>query len=236
MQIVVLTTGAVRRRYFVEKIQAQFQIAQVLIESRDPPPPYPTAHPLDEARMAHERDHWYDGNPPAFDAIANVKSFENLNDPEAIAVLRGLKPDVLLVYGTGRLSKAVLDQCPNGSANFHNGDPEAYRGLDCHLWPLFHGDFNALRMTMHRVEPELDTGGIIDRRPVPLQRGMPLSHLRRSATELTIDIAINALNDFKINRCFTSTSQSQKGRYYSYMPAQLKDICTRKFERYTSAL
>ena len=236
MKIVVLTTGATRRRYFVEKIQAKFQIAQVLIETRDPPPPYPTAHPLDDARRAHERDHWYGGNPPAFDSIAKVKSFDDLNDPEAIAALRDLKPDVLLVFGAGRLSKAVLDQCPSGIANFHNGDPEAYRGLDCHLWPLFHGDFKALRMTMHKIEPELDTGGIIDRRSVTLQRAMPLSHLRQAATELCIDIAIDALNYFKDYGCFASTSQVQKGRYYSYMPAQLKDICIRKFERYTSTL
>lgn len=236
MQIVVLTTGAIRRRYFVEKIQAQFEIAQVLIETRDPPPPYPTAHPLDEARKVHERDHWYGGNPPAFDSIAKVKSFEDLNDPAAIAELRDLKPDILLVYGTGRLSKTVIDQCPGGSANFHNGNPEDYRGLDCHLWPLFHGDFNALRMTMHKIEPELDTGDIIDRRPVSLQRNMPLSHLRQAATELTIDIAIDAINDFKNNGYFSSISQVRTGRYYSYMPAQLKNICIQKFERYTSML
>ena len=34
----------------------------------------------------------------------------------------------------------------------------------------------------------------------------------------------------------TETPQRQLGRYYSYMPAVLKDICTRNFERYTATL
>ena len=98
MQLVVLTTGAVRRRYLVEKLQARFPIARVLVETRDPPPPYPTAHPLDDARKTRERDNWYDGNPPTFESIADVQSFENLNEPEAVDQLQDLKPDVLLVF------------------------------------------------------------------------------------------------------------------------------------------
>ena len=236
MQLVILTTGAVRRRYLVEKLQARFPIARVLVETRDPPPPYPTAHPLDDARKTRERDNWYDGNPPTFESIADVQSFENLNEPEAVDQLQELKPDVLLVFGTGRLSEAVLRQCPAGSINFHNGDAEAYRGLDCHLWPLFHGDFDALRMTMHKIEPTLDTGAIIDRRPVPLRHGMPLSDLRRAATELTVEMALDALDAFQKNGAFAATPQVRSGRYYSYIPAVLKDTCIRKFARHTATL
>jgi len=236
MQLVLLTTGAVRRRHFVERLQSRFPIARVLIETRDPPPPYPTSHPLDEARKGHERDYWYGGHPPAFETLAETQSFESLNAPEAVDQLRELKPDVMLVYGTGRLSETVLAQCPDGCVNFHNGDPEEYRGLDCHLWPLFHGDFDALRMTMHRIEPALDTGDIVDRRPVPLRRDMPLADLRRAATELTVEMAVDALDAFDKDGVFTAAPQARKGRYYSYMPAVLKDTCIQKFERYTSAL
>lgn len=236
MRIIVLTTGAVRRRYFVKQLQNRFPIARVLIETRDPPPSFPTAHPLDDARKAHERDYWYDGKPPAFEELAETEYHTNLNDPAALAALRELQPDVMLIYGTGRLSPDVIAQCPAGSLNFHNGDAEEYRGLDCHLWPVYHRDFECLRMTLHRLEVELDTGAIVDRRPVPLTPGMALFELRRAACELTVDMAVDALDQFAEDGAFKATAQSQKGRYYSHMPAVLKDTCIRHFERYTATL
>ncbi len=236
MRLAVLTTGSVRRRYFVERLQQRFAVAKVMIEIRDPPPPIPTDHPLDTARNERESAHWYNGSPPRFDDIAATERHETLNDPAAVASLRALKPEVVLVYGTGPLGAEVLDCCRDGILNFHNGDPEEYRGLDCHLWPIYHRDFDALQMTLHRIEPELDTGAIVDRRPVPLSRGMPLADLRRAACDLSVGMALSALERFQESGGFDAMRQSRKGRYYSYMPAVLKDICTRNFERHTAAL
>lgn len=236
MRLAILTTGAVRRRFFVERLQSEFDVTRVFIETRDSPPPIPTAHPLDEARKLREREYWYGGEPLAFGDIAETQSFESLNDSAAISAMRALRPDVTLVYGTGLLGTTMIGHCGDACLNFHNGDPEEYRGLDCHLWPLYHRDFAALKMTLHWIEPTLDTGAIVDRRPVPLCKDMPLSDLRRAATELTAEMALSALRGFSKTGAFASTPQRQRGRYYSYMPAVLKDICTRNFERFTATL
>lgn len=236
MRLIVLTTGAVRRRYFVERLQERFPIARVYVETRDPKPPFPVDHPLDAARKAHEKRRWYDGEPPGFETIAEVEQHQSLNEAKAVASLRAIRPDIALVYGTGPLSRAVIQACPDGFVNFHNGDPEEYRGLDCHLWPVYHRDFAALRMTLHRIEAELDTGDIVDRRPVPLAPGMPLAELRRAASELAVDMALDAVGAFKRDSRFAARPQARKGRYYSWMPAVLKDICVRAFARHTATL
>lgn len=236
MQLAVMTTGAVRRRYFVERLQREFPVARVFIETRDPPPPIQTAHPLDEARKARERDYWYAGLPPPFDLVAETQSFHSLNEDAARVALRDLKPDVTIVYGTGRLGEATIAQCGEACLNFHNGDPEAYRGLDCHLWPLYHRDFPAIKMTLHWIEPTLDTGAIVDRRPVPLIKNMPLEDLRRAATEVTVEMALSALREFNRSGEFAATPQRQRGRYYSFMPSVLKDICIKNFVRFTASL
>jgi hypothetical protein len=49
-------------------------------------------------------------------------------------------------------------------------------------------------------------------------------------------MAINALDLFQKTGKFKATAQRQKGRYYSYMPAVLKDICIRNFEHHTASL
>jgi methionyl-tRNA formyltransferase len=236
MRIAVLTTGAVRRRYFVEKLGERFPITRVFIETRDPPPPIPTDHPSDDARKARERTYWYDGAPPSFADIVETQSYESLNDPNALSALQEIKPDVMLVYGTGKLDDGILDICPQTCLNFHNGDPERYRGLDCHLWPLYHRDFDALQMTLHKIEASLDTGDIVERRPVPLYKNMPLADLRRAACEISVEMAVAALDSFKRTGKFEAAAQRHKGRYYSYMPAVLKDISIRNFERHTASL
>jgi methionyl-tRNA formyltransferase len=236
MRIALLTTGAARRRYFVKKLGEWFPIERVLIETRNPQASIPINHPSDEARKTRERTYWYNGMPPSFSDIAETQSYESLNDPNALSALREIKPDVILVYGTGKLGDDILDICPNTCLNFHNGDPERYRGLDCHLWPLYHRDFDALQMTLHKIKASLDTGDIVDRRPVPLYENMPLADLRRAACEISIEMAIDALYRFEKTGKFKATAQRQKGRYYSYMPAVLKDICIRNFERHTASL
>jgi methionyl-tRNA formyltransferase len=236
MRIVVLTTGAVRRRYFVQALQAAVPIARVFVETRDPVPPFPVDHPSDAARKAHERQAFFDDSPPPFDTIASIESFHSLNEPEALAAIKAIRPDVMLVFGTGRLSDQVVGLAPEGCINFHNGDSAEYRGLDCHLWPIYHRDFDALKVTLHRVAPELDTGDLIDRRPVPLRPGMKLAELRRAATELTVDMALAALGNFATHGIFDATPQSRRGRYYSFMPAVLKDLCVGHFERFSAKL
>ena len=236
MRIAILTTGAVRRRFFVESLQREFDVERVFIETRDPKPPVPTDHSMNEARKSRERDYWYGGAPPAFKDIADIQIFESLNDSAAISALGAIEADVTLVYGTGWLGKTILVQCGDICLNFHNGDPEEYRGLDCHLWPVYHRDFAALKMTLHWVEPTLDTGAIVDRQPIPLSKDMPLSDLRRVATELAAEMAISALREYAEKGEISSTPQRQRGRYYSNMPAVLKDICVRNFERHTAAL
>ena len=236
MRLVILTTGAVRRRYFVENLQKKFAVFRVLIETRNSTPLIPTQHPLDEARKEQERNFWYAGAPPKFNQIANVRSFENLNQPDAVEYLKKVNPDVTLVFGTGKLGNDILQCCGENLFNFHNGDPESYRGLDCHLWPIYHKDFSALKMTLHKIDATLDTGDIIDRRPINIHHNMPLFDFRRVATELAVAMGISALSGIEQNGCITGFQQQQIGRYYSHMPAVLKDLCVRHFGRYTRTL
>ena len=236
MRLAILTTGAVRRRYFVERISSVFVVSGVLIEDRELPTSVPTVHPLDNARKNRERNYWYKGAPPPFNEIADTQSFENLNEPPAVRALHEINPDIVLVYGTGKLSESVLSCGAQKMFNFHNGNAEEYRGLDCHLWPLYHKDFQALQITLHRIETTLDSGDIVDRRFLPLYKDMQINDLRRIATELTVEIALDALKNFQSAGHLNATPQKRKGRYYSHMPSVLKNICIDNFHRHTAKL
>ena len=236
MRLVILTTGSVRRRYFVKTLQDMFAVTRVFLETAESTPPFEIAHPLDDAGRSHETEVWFGGAAPDFDQVAEVERFESLNDSNAVEAIAAAEPDVVLVFGAELLRPPVLDICPDGCVNLHSGDPESYRGLDCHLWAVYHGDFAALVTSLHRLTPELDAGDVVDRRPVALASGMGLHELRRVHTEGCVEIVTEALGDFAATGAFQATPQARPGRYYSFMPAVMKDLCVRRFERHTTAL
>ena len=235
MRLVILTTQTPHHAYFVREIQARYPITLVLAETRTLRAPFETAHPFETERDDYELRVWFDGTDPGLADMVETEYFETVNGDDGLDRLRGVKPDMVVVFGTGRLSNEVVATCPNGMVNLHGGNPEDYRGLDTPLWAVYHEDFDGLVSTLHRVSPELDSGDIVGQRALTLTRGMKLSELRRINTEACVALTGDALDDFG-RGALKSTPQTRKGRYYSFMPSELKNLCVRKFEKYTGDL
>ena len=236
MRIVILTTGSLRRRYVVRELQRAFPIARVFVETRHANPPFPVAHEIDSTARDHERQLFFDGDAPPFAALADIEQFDRLNSPEAANAIAEAKPDILAVYGTGRIANEVIALCPAGSVNLHGADPEAYRGLDCPLWTIYHRDYAALVETVLRLSPEIDGGDMIAKLPVPITPGMALHEFRASSAATVVALLTTAFRHFETDGEFKSAKQRHKGRYYSYMPAIMKDLCVRNFAKYTASL
>ena len=146
--------------------------------------------------------------------------------------IRDLVPDLIIVFGTGILRRSILESSKCPILNLHGGDPEKYRGLDSHLWAIYNNDFQSLEVTLHHVEPELDTGDIILQDTVKIRPRMQLKELRSENTRICINLVNSTISNFKNNGFFHQRKQSEKGRYYSAMPTDLKEISLNNFNRY----
>ena len=120
--------------------------------------------------------------------------------------------------------------------NLHGGNPEEYRGLDSHLWAIYHNEFINLITVLHLVDSNLDTGDIVETSNIELFAGMDIKALRKINTEICLNITIKALSNYEKNNIFDSRPQLKIGRYYSFMPSVLKDSCVKNFLRYTKDL
>jgi hypothetical protein len=238
MRLAILTTETPHHAYFVREIVAEFSVDLILSETTGLTAPFETGHAFEAERDLYEREMWFSGNnPPLTEASGvEVKSFPSMNDPEAVDCLDELSPDAVVVFGTGLLRAPIIGTCPNGIINLHGGDPEEYRGLDTHMWAIYHRDFGGLITTLHHVDPALDNGDIIERQKIPATAGMKLHELRRANTEVCVALTKNALRARRDQGNFNATPQTQKGRMYSFMPTPLKDICVKRFESYTGKL
>ncbi len=236
MKIVVLTTETPHHTYFVRELVKCFPVERVVVERAVRRPSFDTAASFEKDHDQHELRAFFDGSPTRLSDVAATLDVESADEDAAVRALAAIRPDVAIVFGTGKLSPAVIRTCPAGMVNLHGGDPEEYRGLDTHLWAIYHRDFGGLVTTLHRVNQELDDGDIVLRAEIPLRRGMPLYELRHRNTEVCIQLAASALEMYARHGAFLSRPQRRCGRYYSFMPAVLKEVCRERFEAYTSKL
>jgi len=234
VNLVLLTTQTSHHTFFARELAEAFPLARIVVETKEVKPPFETFHPFERKRDEHERQVFFNGREINLAQVAPTIEVESINSPQGLAALAGLKPEAVVVFGTAKLRAEAIRICPEGMVNLHGGDPERYRGLDTHLWAIYHGDYSGLVTTLHRVNQELDDGEIIAQGPVPINKGMGLHELRERNTQVCLELTLAGLEMFSRLGRFVSRPQQGQGRYYSFMPAPLKEICFNKFQRFTA--
>jgi methionyl-tRNA formyltransferase len=229
MRIAVLTTETLHHAHFVRELASRGHDVLALIETEGVVPPYETGHPFEAARDEHERAVWFGGRPGRVADFAESRTASDINGAEPVATLRGFTPDLAVCFGTRRLKADLIGASGDRLVNLHGGDPEKYRGLDTHLWAVWHRDFVGLQTCLHRVDDRLDTGEIVQCLPVQLAPGSGLHQLRQANTETCLRLTELAIAQIEAHGAVQSRPQKEEGRYYSFMPAALKEICVKRF-------
>lgn len=232
MKIAILTTNTLHHCYYLQEINKLGHQVYVFSETTSVRPSFKTQHPFELERENYESEKWFDGKKPQLEDFQTIQTYKNIND--ANVAISQLKPDLVLIFGTRRLNTDILRICGSENTwNLHGGNPLEYRGLDSHMWAIYHNDFSQLQSCLHYTTPNLDEGQIISMENIPITKDMKLKHLRSSNTQVCINMTKSALSIYKRSGKINTECQVREGRYYSFMPEALKHICKQKFERYT---
>jgi methionyl-tRNA formyltransferase len=232
VKIAILTTETTHHAFFVSGVTKNYSNVRVFIEKKSEPQLASESLPFNKAVAEFEKIHWFNGKSPLISHFAQVSFFESINSTEAASALREFSPSVTVIFGTGILSKLILESCSPNIFNLHGGDPEAYRGLDSHLWSVYHEDFSSLITTLHYASLPVDTGRIVLQGQLSLDCCASIYHLRALNTVVCLQLSLSLFSLLERFGVVNSRAQRSKGRYYSAMPESLKDACARKFERY----
>jgi methionyl-tRNA formyltransferase len=92
----------------------------------------------------------------------------SVNDPDGVAVLRGLSPDLLVVAAYGQiLSKEVLSIPTHGAINVHGSMLPKYRGAAPVAWAILNGETET-GVTIIRMTAGLDAGDMLANASIPI--------------------------------------------------------------------
>jgi len=236
MRVVILTTDTPHHLYFVKEISAIFHIIGIAIETKLLNKPFLTHHTFEDERDRYEIKELLQEEKVRFEDFCVTKAFNNINDKSSIEFIADLKPDVVVTFGTGLIRKSLINLCPDGFINLHGGNPEYYRGLDSHMWAIYNREFDQLIVTLHRLNQKLDDGEILQKSQIKLNKNSKIIKLRAENTKLCVQLTLSALSTFKQLGSFRSKPQKIKGRYYSFMPSQLKEVCVENFDQHIQKL
>jgi folate-dependent phosphoribosylglycinamide formyltransferase PurN len=104
------------------------------------------------------------------DPAHRIIPVSSVNDPSALATIRDLKPDLVVLAGCRILSKAALETVPCPVLNYHAGINPAYRGMNGGYFALALNDEGNFGTTIHRVDAGVDTGAILKQVRIPVDR------------------------------------------------------------------
>jgi folate-dependent phosphoribosylglycinamide formyltransferase PurN len=90
--------------------------------------------------------------------IMNVKS---INHKSVADVLISKQPAVIVVNGTRIISRKILTAIKSPFINTHAGITPMYRGVHGAYWALVNNDEENCGVTIHLVDPGIDTGEVI---------------------------------------------------------------------------
>jgi methionyl-tRNA formyltransferase len=156
------------------------------------------------------------GLEPTIPASLPLLHTEAINGPETVSFLRTLAPDLVLVNGTQLLREPLLAlraSMAHGIVNLHTGLSPYSRGANCNLYMILEGHPELVGVTVHHIDPGIDSGDIIRSAQVPFEPGDNFETIDVRSFHLGIELLLEAARELVEGRA-QRVPQWEKGKLF----------------------
>ena len=224
--IVLLTTKTSHHFYFINEISKICNLF-IIFENNILRSDFNIKSVYEKKQFLYEKQKWFDNKQIKIKKQLKFLNTNNINSIKTVNFINFYNPNIIFSFGISRLKKDYLNKINRKIYNFHGGDTSFYRGLDSHLWSLYHKDKKGMKVTLHEVDAMLDAGKIAMIKKLKLNKINELYQLRSITTEMCVLIAKKVIKKTKIY----SKKPNKIGRYYSFMPKDLKAVVSKSFKK-----
>ena len=117
----------------------------------------------------------------------------NINEPQAVEILRNISPDAIVVASYGQLLKVGVFDLPRlGTINIHASLLPAYRGAAPVNWAIMNGETEAGISTFY-IEKGLDTGDILMMESLDIGSDETAAELENRLAVMGADVILKTL-------------------------------------------
>lgn len=148
-----------------------------------------------------------------------------VREPEFVEALRDLKPDVIVVAAFGQIiTKEILELPRYGCINVHASLLPAYRGAAPIQWAVINGEKES-GVTIMQMDEGLDTGDMLDKVVVPLDREETGGSLFDKLSQAGARLCVKVLKDLEEGRvCPVKQPEESTTAYASMIDKKMGEV------------
>ena len=153
---------------------------------------------------------------------------QRLSQPDAFAQLAAWAPELIVVAAFGQILRPqVLDLPRHGCINVHASLLPRWRGAAPIQAAILHGD-SETGVTIMRMDPGIDTGGMLSQRALPIQPDDTASSLSARLAEVGARLLVETLPAYLEGRI---SHQVQDEQFATYAPMLKKEDGALDFQK-----
>lgn len=149
-----------------------------------------------------------------------VERFRSIRDDNVLAWLRAHSPDLVVLAGAEIVPRELIAHARQGFINPHYALLPKYRGMNVAEWSIFHDD--PVAVSVHRVDAGIDTGDILERECVVVDRGDTLAVVRAKQQRLASSLLLKAVTAIDERTTNPTPQRREDGRQYYRMHPRLR--------------
>lgn len=154
------------------------------------------------------------------------RRFNSANEPDAINWMGKGSPDILINAGGEILRREIINTPRYGILNAHMGPLPAIRGYNALEWSVLMNQ--EVGITLHFIDPGIDTGDIVAFKQLPIQSGDSLELLRARSFPMSVDLIVRSLKRMERDGISRKPQDPTAGRQYFAMHPRLLDLAEQK--------
>ena len=142
---------------------------------------------------------------------------KKVREPEFVELLRGLKPDVIVVAAFGQIiTKEILEMPRFGCVNVHASLLPAYRGAAPIQWAVINGDKES-GVTIMQMDEGIDTGDMIEKAVVPIAEDETGGSLFDKLSHTGAKLCVKVLRDLEEGKAVRKKQPEESTTPYAKM-------------------
>jgi methionyl-tRNA formyltransferase len=140
----------------------------------------------------------------------------SVNDPEYVARVRSLGPDVIVSVAAPEIFREeLLGAAPLGCLNIHSGRLPRYRGMMPTFWQMHEGE-SAVTITVHEMAAKLDAGAVLSTAEQPVGPDSTLEEMMVAGKREGARLMIRVLRELASGTAQPRPLDLNEAAYFSF--------------------
>ena len=132
-------------------------------------------------------------NIEEFPTEINLHRVKNASGSRCLSILKSLKPELIIVFGTSILKPEVLSIAKRYTLNIHGGIVPKYRNVHSDFWAVSKKDFTNIGTSIIHLDPGIDTGDIAMQGLLEVSSDDTLFSIKKKNIELSLQLIVQTI-------------------------------------------